>query len=110
MSPIAFYLDENIDRRVAMLLRNSGIDVLTVKYAGMRGKTDIEHLLYAKQLHRVLVTHDKDFIQLVGRMTNHAGVIRVNATRFTAQILADTLIQIHATTTREEMLGKLIAI
>ena len=51
MSAIRFYLDENIDRRVAVALRRAGVDVETVLDI-MPAASDEEVLAYARREQR----------------------------------------------------------
>ena len=110
MSAIRFYLDENIDRRVAVALRRAGVDVETVNDANMLGFSDRSHLGYASTSKCVLVTHDSDFLDIGERIKPHTGIIFARRVGFTAQALAQALIDIHATQTAEERLNSILVI
>jgi hypothetical protein len=56
-------------------LRRRGVDVLTVVEAGMFGATDEEHLHFAEQQNRVVVTQDDDFTRLNASGIEHAGIV-----------------------------------
>ena len=43
----------------------------------MKGKTDEQHLALAKQLGRVVFTHDQDYLALAARQSDHAGIAYV---------------------------------
>lgn len=105
-----YYLDENISFRVARVLREAGINALTVSFAGMRGKSDIEQLEYATQLGRVLVTHDRDFVDLALQKSGHAGVIYAWNLNVSQEALCRELIHIHKTKSSESMRDQLITL
>lgn len=50
--------------RIAAGLRRRGVDVFTVVEAGLLGAPDEQHLEYAVELRRVLVTADPDFLRI----------------------------------------------
>ncbi len=55
LSPrIRLYVDEDVHESVAPALRQHGYDVLTVREAGRRGRTDAEQLAYAAEQGRTL--------------------------------------------------------
>lgn len=61
---IRFHLDENVHGAVGNGLRLRGIDVSTTQDAQLPGASDEEHLSFARSEHRVIVTHDDDFLRL----------------------------------------------
>lgn len=73
--PIRFYLDEQMSKAVAIGMRNRGMDVVMANDVGMRGAKDIEHLTKARQLNRVIVTKDSDFLRLHAKQIPHSGII-----------------------------------
>ena len=74
MAAVRYYLDEHIAEDVATGLRNRGIDVLTLSEAEMLGASGEDHLAYAYEEGRVLVTYDDDFLRLAAQTEKHAGV------------------------------------
>ena len=56
-----FKLDENLDARLAPLLRNAGHDTVTVRDEGLRGISDTKLVARCKDEQRVLISLDKDF-------------------------------------------------
>ncbi|PSQ97968.1 MAG: hypothetical protein BRD55_00780 [Bacteroidetes bacterium SW_9_63_38] len=74
MAAVRYYLDEHIAEAVATGLRNRGIDVRTLSEAGMLGAGDEDHLAYAYEEGRVLVTYDDDFLRLAAQIEEHGGV------------------------------------
>ncbi len=71
---IRFHLDESVRGAVATGLRSRGIDVTMPAEVGLLGATDEEHLAFARDDHRVTVTHDDDFLRLDHDGFNHGGV------------------------------------
>lgn len=79
---IRFLLDEDISPRVAVGLRERGVDALAVHELGRAGRaiSDEDQLLFATAEGRVLVTYNRaDYQVLDGRWRtegeNHAGII-----------------------------------
>ncbi|MBZ0280310.1 MAG: DUF5615 family PIN-like protein [Anaerolineae bacterium] len=76
---IKFYTDTHIAKAVAAQLRNRGIDVVRCEEIGMAEAKDIEHLEYAVQENRVVITCDDDFIVLAQEWAkankNHSGIM-----------------------------------
>ncbi|MFP3872547.1 MAG: DUF5615 family PIN-like protein [Candidatus Natronoplasma sp.] len=58
---IRFFLDENMPKSSAEILKDLGFEVEHARTAGFRGKTDEEIAKYAKEQGAVLVTKDLDF-------------------------------------------------
>ena len=71
---LRFHLDENVDRAIALGLRNRGIDVTTTEEAGLKGMTDEEQLAFSNRDGRVLVSHDDDLLVLHAQGALHAGI------------------------------------
>lgn len=108
MALIRFLLDENIDRRVAVALRQIGADVLTANDARTLGHTDREQFDTAIFFGRVFVTHDKDLLDTVKRARAHPGLIYIYRAHYTAQDTALLLADIHQSRTAEELRGRII--
>jgi len=71
---IRFYLDEHVAKAVARGLAARGADVLRSQDAGLLSAPDSEHLAFARQERRVLVTQDADFLRLHASGEAHAGI------------------------------------
>ena len=56
-----FKLDENLDARLASLLRKAGHDAVTVRDEELRGISDTALVARCKDEERVLISLDKDF-------------------------------------------------
>lgn len=101
--PIAFHLDENIPPAVAGALRHRGINVTTTSDAGLDGAEDREHLAYATDAGRVVVTQDVDFLVLHSEGVDQA---RIAYWRSRTRSIGDALrrlVLIHAALSPEEM-------
>jgi hypothetical protein len=72
---ISLYLDENLTPKIAVQLRQKGLDVVTVYDLGLAGDTDVNHLIRATEMGRVLVTADTDFLRLAAEGLDHAGIV-----------------------------------
>lgn len=58
---LKFYTDSHIPEAVATQLRTKGVDILRCQDVGLADATDIEHLEYATQERRAIITKDADF-------------------------------------------------
>lgn len=71
-----FLLDESAEFRLASFLHEHGHDVTSIAHDYPRSLTDREVLRIAYQERRILLTNDRDFGDLVFRLTlPHAGII-----------------------------------
>lgn len=85
---LRFYFDEDVMvSAIVIALRTAGIDVLTVREAGMRGQDDPSQLTFATEQQRTIVTSNiPDFARLhaawrqEGR--SHAGIVLVPQQHF----------------------------
>jgi len=57
-----FYADENFPAQATAILREAGLDVLTVQEAGKRRHPDENQAAYALRERRVLLTLDRDYL------------------------------------------------
>jgi predicted nuclease of predicted toxin-antitoxin system len=72
---VKFLVDVGVGKVVEMWLRSNGYDVLCVREVNSRAK-DTEILRLAVEEHRMIITMDKDFGELVHNSgMNHAGVL-----------------------------------
>jgi hypothetical protein len=75
---LKFYLDTHISKQVALQLRQKGIDVVRCEEAGMAAADDEEHLEYAANEGRVLISADQDFTRLhhqwIAKERQHRGI------------------------------------
>lgn len=71
---LALHLDENVDPEIARQLRARGVDVTTSQDAELLGAVDESQFAFACATGRVLVTHDRDFHELVREGSDHPGL------------------------------------
>ena len=102
---IRFHLDENVDPIIAGALRRHGIDVTTTVEAGLRTASDKEHLQFARQERRVIVTHDDDFLRMASKDQEHPGIAYCHLEARTIGEIIRSLILIYEVLSPEEMKG-----
>ena len=66
MSRAIFYTDAHIHYAAVKQLRDKGVDIVRCQDVGMDDASDSEHLTYATDQGRVVVTCDKDFLICIG--------------------------------------------
>lgn len=76
---IAVYSDEDVDIRVAEILKAKGVRAITCRQAGMLGQSDEAQLAWATEHAMALLTHNRvDFEQLarnaIAAGTSHSGM------------------------------------
>jgi predicted nuclease of predicted toxin-antitoxin system len=103
---IRFHLDESAPGAIADGLRRRGIDVTTPYDAGLIGATDEEQLAFALSEHRVVFTHDDDFLRLAARGVSHAGIVYCHARRYRIGEMVNALTRLRRHVTTEEMHGR----
>ncbi len=77
-----YYLDEDLNPKIAEILRKEGIDAVSAREAGKLQETDLEQLEHASSKKRCMVTRNRnDFIKLTVQFFNenrpHFGVLIV---------------------------------
>jgi predicted nuclease of predicted toxin-antitoxin system len=100
---IRFYLDENVDKQVAVGLRTRGVDVQTPSAAGNLGREDQEHLVYARDEGRVIITQDADFLRLHAQGQHHAGIVYYKPQTRTIKQILRRLLLIYEVLQSEDM-------
>ncbi len=75
MDRLRLHLDENVDVAVAEGLRRHGIDVTIPSDVGLASEVDVAHIAYCLDEHRIIVTHDPDFLRLHQTGIHHAGIV-----------------------------------
>jgi len=99
---LRFYLDEHIPTAVAKGLQRRGVEVMTLVEADRLGASDEEHLTFARGEHRVIVTHDDDFLRLAAKGASHAGIVYIPRRRAVGEMIRG-LIVLTRTFSAEEM-------
>ena len=74
MARIRFHFDEHVPRRLALALRERGIDVTIPADVGLKRASDRRHLEFARAEGRVLVTNDRDYLRLHAQHVPHCGI------------------------------------
>jgi len=59
---VRFYADQNLDASIVEVLRHYGHDVITAQEKGHHQQPDDYHYRWAHKAKRVLLTHDKDYL------------------------------------------------
>src|SRR3989344_7598132 len=73
---LKFLADENVSTYVVKSLRHKGYDTKDIKEEKLFGISDREVLSIAVQDNRTVITHDKDFANLINyKQEKHKGVI-----------------------------------
>ena len=89
---LKFLADENIGASTIRFLRERKVDVNTAEEAGLLGKPDSEVLAAAKRERRAVLTHDKDFSNLlVNPPAGGSGVILLDLRWQGAQLTNEVL-------------------
>lgn len=103
---VRFHLDEHVALAVAAALRKHGIDVTTTQEAGLIGADDSTQLEYAHREHRVIVTHDADYLRWHRRGTEHYGIAYCHKDARTTGQIIETLRLMYELVSSVEMAGK----
>lgn len=75
---LKFLTDENIAKSLVKALREKGYDVKDIKEENLFGISDREVIKKAKEDDRVILTHDKDFGNLLNYpLQSHSGVVLI---------------------------------
>lgn len=102
-------LDQNFDRRLLLPLRQAGHNVTVVSINYPPGIPDREVVVIAQREGCLLLTHDRDFGELIIReQLPHAGVIYLRLRRTTAQAKLERLTQVL--TDYADQLSRLLAV
>lgn len=77
-----FYFDTHIARAAAVQLRSKDVDVVRCEEVGLAEAADEDHLQYATENGRVMVSQDEDFTALDARWRqagrSHAGIMKIS--------------------------------
>lgn len=82
-----FLTDENVATSAVHALREAGHDVFDVKEAGWQGEGDRVLIALAVKQRRIILTHDKDFLQPSKATVILARFYNQRPTRVTQQLL-----------------------
>jgi len=104
---IRFHLDEHVRPSIAAGLRARGINVTTTTDAGLTSSGDDMQIAFAQSKHRVLVTHDCDFLRHHAAAVEHSGIAYCHQDKYSVGELLQMLLLLHACYESEEMTGKI---
>ncbi|MCP4394997.1 MAG: hypothetical protein GY804_12135 [Alphaproteobacteria bacterium] len=81
-------MDEDMNPKIADLLREHGHDVLTVDEADRKGESDPSQFAYAQENNRIMVTHNADDYAELHRFKcdNHLGIVSAKKNRKTTPV------------------------
>ena len=106
--PIRFHLDESVHVIVAQGLMLRRIDVTTPHDADLLSASDEEHLRFARDGARVLVTHDRDFLRLSARGVEHAGIAYCHVHARAPRAVIHALLRLSHMYSLEEMRNRVV--
>ena len=103
-----FLADENIAVSVVRNLREAGFDVKDVKEAGLCGSSANKLVELAKREGRVILTHDRDFSQIV--FYKKVGVILIRCKKQDPLTVSKVLLKVLGSTLVKQIVGRLCVI
>jgi len=87
-----FLTDENIALSVMRFIRQKGFDVKDIKEESLQGSSDKDVLMLAKKEKRIILTHDKDFLEIVkSDKTEIEGIILIKCKKQNPENISATL-------------------
>ena len=110
-SSAGLLLDENVADETAAYLRRMGLDVVTVKEAGLAGVEDPEVAQFATETGRVLVTFNYDFANMTSVFPSHVrGIIRLRVSRQAPEVVNSVLGEFLNVHSISDVLGQLVTL
>ena len=104
---ISLHLDENVHATLADALRRRGIDVTTPIDSGLVGASDERHVEFARNVGRVVMTHDPDLLRLHARGERHAGIAFCHARKYSLRQLISVLSRFAVSANASDMMGRI---
>ena len=96
---IRFYTDTHMARAVAVQLRLRGVDVVRCEEVGLAEVSDQEHIAYAVENSRAMVTHDQGFTahhrEWLAQGNHHAGIFLITKDKDNIGMIVSTLVFWH---------------
>jgi predicted nuclease of predicted toxin-antitoxin system len=109
---IGYYFDVHVSGIVFQMLKEKGLDIIRAQDDGYGESEDEKLLERATELGRILVTGDKDFIEISKKFQeqNHcfSGILFFRPTQITLKILSDDLFLIAYAARVEELSNQII--
>jgi len=87
-----FFTDENVATSVVAALRRHGHDVKDIKEEKLQGTSDKEIIRRAYNEERIIITHDRDFGNVLSFSIRHHGVILLRFKNQRPEIVAKVLL------------------
>ncbi len=87
-----FLADENVSRTLVVKLRLEGFDVKDIKEKQLYGISDEDVLKIAVKEKRIIITHDKDFLDFFNKSVLHSGIILLRFSNQAPQNIAQRVI------------------
>jgi uncharacterized protein with PIN domain len=103
---IRFHLDEHIATAIADGLRLHGIDVTTTIDVRLEGADDEDHIRFAADQGRVILTNDRDFLAHHDRGVAHAGIAYYQQQQRSIGEVIQYLVLMDACLSPDEMVGR----
>lgn len=108
---IKVFADECIYADFILKLRSNGIDVLTAKDAGLKGKDDETIFAFAQKQKRILLTFDRGFGDIFRfNIKRSHGVIIVLINQMNSSEIPNITLLFISTTKEQNLRGKLVII
>jgi predicted nuclease of predicted toxin-antitoxin system len=106
-----FIADENVARLVIRSLRQQGHDVLGIVDEGLAGTADDGIIALGLAEKRIIITHDKDFGQLLlNPMQEHGGVILLRLRLPTPENAFQAIERALASLTEDKFYGHVVVV
>jgi predicted nuclease of predicted toxin-antitoxin system len=103
-------MDVHVPQAISTALRSRGVDLITAQEDGYRRESDILILERCTELHRVLFTQDRDFIEIINHFTfsnqSFAGVFFAYSKKNLTAAIIDDLQIIAEVTEWEDWLNR----
>ena len=103
---IRFHLDESVSATVAKALAVRGIDITLPAERQLLGASDTEHLAFGLQHHRVIITHDRDYLRLHADSRPHAGIAYCHQDKYSISELFQMLLLLHECYRADDMIDR----
>lgn len=101
-----FLLDESVDVAVAVGMRARGLTATTARDVGRLGLSDEDQLVFAAERGFVLVTQDRDFVDMHWAGVAHGGIVYASK-RTSVGTIVKWLVEIASVYSAEEFGGQL---
>lgn len=102
-------LDENVSHTTTQRLRDVGFDVVHVLDAGLQGRSDERVMSTALKERRIIVTHDKDFGNVLRfPLQKHQGIIMMRFHNQSPRAVVPYLLNFLSKHTQQQLRARLV--